>query len=159
MELLRDSLSLIRDQAESIESEMDYIRLTNDFYNRFWQSSPEAEESYEEIWQHVSYVYTADLSEEGMIDLLRTRSGILTVTAYSRTHWGRIRELDAAINSTADMKQKYSLLKKIRMYSINVPITRRVRLTHESGPENGTGRDYLVVEANYDPVLGLLFDL
>jgi hypothetical protein len=42
-----------------------------------WKSREEAEERYEEIWQELSYIYKANLSEEKMIDLLRTRSGML----------------------------------------------------------------------------------
>jgi len=63
-ELLTASISLIKDRAPTIKSEYDYIDLTDSFYNENWKSSQEAEERYEEIWQELSYIYKANLSEE-----------------------------------------------------------------------------------------------
>jgi CRISPR-associated endonuclease/helicase Cas3 len=76
--LLSASIAMIKDRAPKITTEYDYITITNDFYNKNWiSSSKEAQERYEEIWQELSYIYKANLSEEKMIDLLRTRSGIV----------------------------------------------------------------------------------
>src|SRR5207248_58508 len=98
-ELLSASIPMIKDRAPKITSEYNYIALTDDFYNKNWKSSKEAEERYEEIWQELSYIYKADLSEEKIMDLLKTRSGLVNVTAYSRTHWDKIVELERKISS------------------------------------------------------------
>jgi CRISPR-associated endonuclease/helicase Cas3 len=103
-ELLSASILMIKDRAAKITSEYDYITLTDDFYNKNWKSSPEAEKRYEEIWQELSYIYKADLSEEKMMDLLRTRSGMVNVTAYSRTHWDMIVDFEHKIGSIPSSK-------------------------------------------------------
>jgi hypothetical protein len=144
------------EKAHSISSEMDYVRLTNQFYDQSWESSEEAEERYETIWTIVRYIYRANLSEEHMIELLRTRSGLLTINSYSRSHWNEILDLDSAISSVSNIEEKIELQRQIRMYSINVPVTKSVTFTHKFGDND---REYVVVEADYDPTLGLLMDL
>jgi CRISPR-associated endonuclease/helicase Cas3 len=104
--MLKNSEVLIQQNAHSISSEMDYIRLTNEFYDQCWQASEEAEERFETIWTIVRYIYRANLSEERMIELLRTRSGLLTINSYSRTHWNEILSLDRAISSASDIEKK-----------------------------------------------------
>jgi hypothetical protein len=160
---------MIKDKAPKIRSEYDYITITNEFYSKNWTSeSKEAQERYEEIWQELSYIYRANMSEEKMIDLLRTRSGIISVIAYSRTHWDKIVEFEKKINGipTNCVDQRYDLFFRLRMYSINVPVSRSIKLTHRSVPivrdyddPKSSPRDYLIVEADYDPTLGLLVDL
>jgi hypothetical protein len=162
-ELLSASIEMIEDRAAKITSEYDYIVLTNDFYNKNWKSSSkEAMERYEEIWQELSYIYKANLSDDEMIKLLRTRSGIVNVTAYSRTHWDKIVEFEDQINSTptSNTDQRYSLYLKLRMYSINVPVSRSIKLTHKSvavskdDDYSSNPRKYLIAEADYDSTLG-----
>ncbi len=101
----------------------------------------------------VHYVYRANLSEEGMMELLRTRSGILTVSAYSRTHWDLINNLDQVLVSTDNVDERSRIFRQIRMYSVNVPITGSNRFTRRQGHADF---EYLVVEADYDGRLGLL---
>jgi CRISPR-associated endonuclease/helicase Cas3 len=98
-DMLKNSKDLIREKAHTISSEMDYIRLTNEFYDQSWQSSQDAEERFETIWTIVRYIYRANLSEERMIELLRTRSGLLTINSYSRSHLEEILKLDKEISS------------------------------------------------------------
>ena len=160
---------MIKDKAPKITSEYDYITMTNEFYNKNWTSkSKEAQERYEEIWQELSYIYRPDLSEEKMIDLLRTRSGIISVIAYSRTHWNKIVEFEHKISSIphSNTDERYSLFVQLRMYSINVPVSRSIKLVHRSVIEddhtessNGTPREYLLADADYDSTLGLLVDI
>ena len=52
------------------------------------------------------------------------------------------------------------------MYSINVPVSRSIKLTHRSvaagDDSDGNGsnpRDYLIAEAYYDSILGLLVEI
>ena len=135
---------------------MDYIRLTNEFYDQSWHSSEDAEERFETIWTIVRYIYRANLSEERMIELLRTRSGLLTINSYSRSHLEEILVLDKAISLTTNIEEKLELQRRIRMYSINVPVIKSVNFTNRTGNDD---REYIIVEADYDPVLGLLIDL
>ena len=116
----------------------------------------DAEERFETIWTIVRYIYRANLSEERMIELLRTRSGLLTINSYSRTHLEQILSLDRAISSATNIEEKLVLQCQIRMYSINVPVIESVKFTHKPGNDD---REYVIVEADYDPVLGLLTDL
>jgi hypothetical protein len=156
-ELLGSSISLLREEAKSIVSELDYLNLTNRFYDQYWNRSEEAEERFEEIWNQVHYIYRANLSEEGMIKLLRTRSGIMTINAYSRSHWDVILNLDRQLNHSATTtEQKYAIQREIRMYSINVPIVRSAVFNRRNG--YGDLVDYIIVEADYDRRLGLVLD-
>lgn len=118
-QLLSASIDIIKNRSPKISSELDYIEITNDFYNKNWTSnSEEADERYEGIWQELSYIYKANLSDEKMMDLLRTRSGIVTVTAYSRTQ-DKIGEFESKISSFPLMNadERYVLFLKLRTYS------------------------------------------
>jgi len=154
--MLNDSVKLIQEEGQNITSEMDYIRLTNEFYDKSWQSSQDAEERFETIWTIVRYIYRANLSEEQMIELLRTRSGLLSINSYSRTHLERILNMDRAISSALDIEKKMDLQRQIRTYSINVPVIESIKFTHRPGTDD---REYVIVEADYDPTLGLLTDV
>ena len=55
--MIQNSVELILEKANSISSEMDYIPLTNKFYDQSWKSSQDAEERYETIWNTVRYIY------------------------------------------------------------------------------------------------------
>lgn len=156
-DLLDSSISLLREEAQSIGTELDYLDLTNRFYGQYWKRSEEPEERFEEIWNQVHYIYRANLSEEGMIELLRTRSGIMTLSAYSRSHWDEILNLDRQLNLAATViEEKYAMQRQIKMYSINIPVVRSAVFIRRSG--YGDLTDYLVVEADYDKQLGLLLD-
>jgi CRISPR-associated endonuclease/helicase Cas3 len=155
-DMLRNSIDLVRDKAHTISSEWDYVGLTNEFYDQSWQSDEEAEERFETIWTLVRYIYRANLSEERMIELLRTRSGLLTINSYSRSHLQDILALDKQISLTMNIEEKLQLQRRIRMYSINVPVIKSVNFTNINGNDD---REYIIAEADYDPDLGLLVDL
>lgn len=94
-----------------------------------------------------------------MIDLLRTRSGILTVTAYSRTHWDNIIEYERKISSIPahDMQRRYMLYLQLRMFSINVPVIKSIKLAHRSvnvGSLNSLGKHKEAIEC-FDKALKL----
>ena len=74
-----------------------------------WQSNEEAEERFETIWTIVRYIYRANLSEERMIELLRTRSGLLTINSYSRSHLEEILILDKQISLATNIEEKLEL--------------------------------------------------
>jgi hypothetical protein len=62
-----------------------------------------------------------------------------------------------------DTQQRYMLYLKLRMYSINVPVIKSIKLAHRSvnvGENDGNNpKEYLVAEADYDSTLGLLVDM
>lgn len=148
--MLEKSIDLLKSYC--IYSELDYITLTNEFYDKSWKRDTESEKRFEEIWKRVNYIYRVDLSDEELVELLRTRSGILTINAYSRTHIIEIEKLDNLINETEDINKRYQLFQKIRMYSINVPLIKSVKLSTKMGKKD---TKYIVVEADYDSDLGL----
>lgn len=158
--LLNQSVKLLSEEYNKITSELDYIRLTNRFYDENWQSSIEAEERFGRIWRAVYYIYRVDLSDIEMQKLLRTRSGLVTVNAYSRTHRDTISKLDDALSSLTSIKERTQLYRQIRLYSINVPLIGSTRLTQMENKHNSDGgMKYLIVEADYDKDIGLMIDL
>jgi CRISPR-associated endonuclease/helicase Cas3 len=154
--MLSDSIALIEGEVNNINSELDYVRLTNLFYDESWRSSQEAEERFESIWIRLHYVYRANLSDDNMMELLRTRSGILTINAFSRSHWNQIYELDGILYSTDNVEERSNIYRQIRMFSISVPITKTARFNSRQGHGEF---EYLLVEADYDDELGLLTDI
>jgi CRISPR-associated endonuclease/helicase Cas3 len=153
--MLENSIRLLRDEAYTISSELDYVRLTNQFYDESWESSEEAEERFEEIWTQLRYINRANLSEENMRDLLRTRSGIITINSYSRTHRDEVFALDDKLNLTTDIEERAEIQRRIRMYSINVPIVSSVTFSNMRGHADN---EYTVVNSDYDASLGLLIN-
>jgi hypothetical protein len=153
--MLGNSIRLLRQEAHTISSELDYVRLTNQFYDESWESSEEAEERFEEIWTQLRYINRANLSEEIMRDLLRTRSGLITISSYSRTHWDEVFRLDGLLGSTINVKERADIQRRIRMYSINVPIVSSVTFSNMKGHIDN---DYVVVNSDYDSSLGLLIN-
>ena len=154
--MLKDSISIVKKYTNKISSELDYIKLTNEFYDKSWEKDVESEKRFGEIWRKVSYIYRVDLSDEEMVKLLRTRSGMITVSGYSRTHWPIIENLDKSINETNDLNKKYELHQTIRMYSINIPVMKSIKFLNKEGI---TGTKYQVTDANYDSLLGLKINL
>ena len=151
--LLEGSLTILENEIQNINSEWDYVRLTNLFYDRYWQPNVQAEQRFEEIWNELNFIYRANMAEEHIRELLQTRAGIVTATAYARQHWDNILEpLDQQLQATTDVDERLRLYRQIRMYQINVPITSGLRFT--SIPSGDYS--YMIVEANYDQVLGLL---
>ena len=152
--LLEHAVDIIRQESPNITTEWDYVRLTNLFYNNNWQSDPAAERRFAEVWNTLRYIYRANLGEERIRELLQTRSGYITVNAFSRTHWPDIQALDHQVENAVSENARIGFLRQIRMLSLSVPL----RTGHRAGftTEPGLGdREYLVVEAQYDPVLGL----
>lgn len=150
--LISKSIELLKNESANIGSELDYIRLTNDFYNENWKSSNEAEERFNTIWQKLNFIYRAKLSEENMIELLRTRSGILSVSVFSKTHFDLIIEKDKKIKDLEGSEQKLKIFREIRTYQINVPLTKSIKIEKTTGSSKN---EYLFVKSLYDKELGL----
>lgn len=131
------------------------MRLTNQFYDESWESSEEAEERFEEIWTQLRYINRASLYEESMRDLLRTRSGLISINSFSQTHWDEVFRLDGELHSTTDLEERTEIQRQIRMYSINVPIVSSVTFSTMRGHNDN---EYTVVNSDYDSNLGLLIN-
>jgi hypothetical protein len=131
------------------------VRLTNQFYDESWESSEEAEERFEEIWTQLRYINRASLYEESMRDLLRTRSGLISINSFSQTHWDEVFRLDGELHSTTDLEERTEIQRQIRMYSINVPIVSSVTFSTMRGHNDN---EYTVVNSDYDSNLGLLIN-
>ena len=158
--MLEQSIKLLSEEFDKITSELDYIRLTNRFYDENWKSSIEAEERFGRIWRAVSYIYRVDLSDIEMQKLLRTRSGLVIANVYSRSHRDPISKLDDSLSLLTNIKDRTQLYRQIRLYSINVPLTSSTKLTQmESKHNSHNNMKYLIVEADYDKDIGLMIDL
>ena len=131
------------------------MRLTNQFYDESWESSEEAEERFEEIWTQLRYINRASLYEESMRDLLRTRSGLISINSFSQTHWDEVFRLDGELHSTTDLEERTEIQRQIRMYSINVPIVSSVTFSTMRGHNDN---EYTVVNSDYHSNLGLLIN-
>jgi CRISPR-associated endonuclease/helicase Cas3 len=150
--LLNKSIDIMKERSNTITSEYDYIEITNSFYNQNWVSSDEAEKRFHTIWHKLNFIYRAKLSEEDMIELLRTRSGILTVQSYSDTHYDFIMELDKQLRLASGTNEKANIFRRIRGYGINVPMMRYTKFYKKPGE---SGAEYLFVKSTYDNELGL----
>ena len=91
--------------------------------------------------------------EEEMIELLRTRSGIITGQAYSDTHYDIIMEKDKQLKAADTVEQKQRIFSQIRGYSINVPLMRYIKFEKKLGESE---KEYLFVKSIYDGKLGLI---
>ncbi len=151
--LINESIELLKDSSDLIQSEYDYIKLTNRFYDENWKNSNEAEQRFNTIWKKLNFIYRARLAEEEMIELLRTRSGILSVQAYSDTHYDIIMEKDKQIKDTDTVEQKQRIFRQIRGYGINVPLMRYIKFEKKLGELE---KEYLFVKSYYDSELGLI---
>jgi hypothetical protein len=90
-----------------------------------------------------------------MRDLLRTRSDIITINSYSRTQRDEVFALDDKLNLTTDIEERAEIQRRIRMYSINVPIVSSVTFSNMRGHADN---EYTVVNSDYDASLGLLIN-
>lgn len=151
--LLEGSLTVLENEIRNITSEWDYVRLTNLFYDKYWQPDLAAEQRFDEIWCELNYVYRANMTEDRIRQLLQTRGdSIVSISAYAREHWDNIlNQMNQRIQNTTDVRQRELLFREMRLYQINVPITLGFPLT----PIESGDFTYTIVEKKYNPVLGL----
>ncbi|WP_290596144.1 MULTISPECIES: CRISPR-associated helicase Cas3' [unclassified Archaeoglobus] len=155
--LLETALNIL-ENSDMINSEFEYLRLTNLFYDEIWAEIKKNEENrYKKIWKELSYIYSADLTDEQIQKLLKTRSGIINIPAIPYTYKdymeeinARIDEINAKLKRTHNNNLEYNRLKLIeekRMYIVNVPIFYKDYITLDN-------KDYYVM-LEYDRKLGL----
>lgn len=154
---LETSLNIL-ENLNNINSEFEYLKLTNLFYDEIWTEIKKNEENrYKKIWKELGYIYSADLTDEQIQKLLKTRSGIINIPAIPYIYKDRIEEINARIDEinvklkeTHNNSIKYDRLKLIedkRMYIVNVPIFYKDYITLNN-------KDCYVV-LRYDESLGL----
>lgn len=130
--LLSTAIDMLQQQGE-IRSEWDYVILTNRFYDTIWNEiRVDSVDRFCKIWDRLRYIYSADLSDTQTAELLRTRSGIVSISAFPITFHEIIKELHKKINTTSDVKEKERLYKEKRRYLVNVPLIKDIRFTSES---------------------------
>jgi len=144
-----------------VNSELDYLNLTNKFYNKIWSDIKREEENrYKKIWKELSYLYSINFSNEQMQKLLKTRSGIINIPAIPYSYKPYIEEINAKLedikidlkggnDSEYTNRKKMELLEEKKSYLVNVPIFYKKYL--QIDPLYG---DYYVV-LEYDKKLGL----
>jgi len=148
----------ILENSDKINSELEYLKLTNLFYDEIWAEIKKNEENrYKKIWKELRYIYSVDLTDEQVQKLLKTRSGIINIPAIPYTYRdyieeinARIDEINAKLKRTHDNSLEYDRLKLIedkRMYIVNVPIFYKDYITLND-------KDYYVM-LDYDKCFGL----
>jgi CRISPR-associated endonuclease/helicase Cas3 len=149
---LQEGFKILEEYSGKISSELDYITMTDDFYARIWDAMcSETEDRYQEVWNATSYIYSADLSDEETQQLLRTRSGLISIPAYPDTEDFRsvISELNRNVKETTDGMMRRKCLKQKRKLLVDVPYTFRTKNLFQSD-----GKDRFI-RMNYDSELGL----
>lgn len=161
--LLENGLPMVKKWESEIRSESDYLTMANQFYDQVWYEfkSPEDERRYEEVWNVLSYLYSADLSDTEVLKLLRTRSGVITLPAFPAGHEKQVETLNTKIEALnkrieADcdagkraLREKRDLLMEKRRLLVDVPVTKRTLNLFEK-----KGRDRYI-NSPYDQNYGL----
>jgi len=151
-DLLRKAIDLIAAEQGNINSEWDYIRITNMFYNEIWDSiRDDSDERFYSIWDKTRYIFSADLSDEETQELLRTRSGMISIPAFPLSFKQTIQEVQSQIESAKSRYDKMQLQRDKRRYLVNVPLVNGIKFTDDS-----LGK---FVNRKYDKEYGLSDDL
>jgi len=135
---LEVSLGLLEEVSSKYNSELDYVELTNDFYNSIWDYlKKEEEDRYQRMWKlYLNYIFSADLSDIRVQELLKTRSGILTIPAYPNTFrlkierinekieklTSKIRKLKKSREKERLKRKRMKWVRRKRLYLVNVPV-------------------------------------
>jgi len=124
--LLYHGVPLIHDWQSKIQSEWDYLEMGNQFYEEMWNQfcSPKDEARYDDVWNKLSYIFSADLSDTEIKRLLQTRSGILTLPAVPICYEGQIESLNNLIEQHCDLEKKAQLFREKRRLLVDVPVTK-----------------------------------
>lgn len=134
---LDQTYTILENELRSYASEWDYVRMTNMFYNGVWDKIKQNEENrYKRIWNHLSYIFAADLSDIEVQKLLKTRSGVISIPAYPYCFKEKIQSLNEQIfeikveirklRNVLESKKleikRLNLIEKKKAYLVNVPI-------------------------------------
>lgn len=130
--LLNTAIDMIIQHGD-IRSEWDYVTLTNEFYERILDEIKVNDvDRFYKVWDRLKYIYSADLSDKDTAELLKTRSGVVSIPAFPINLHDEIKKLHEKINITNDVKEKERLYRDKRKYLVNVPLLKDIQFTHES---------------------------
>jgi CRISPR-associated endonuclease/helicase Cas3 len=132
-DLLRKATDIIAAEQAGINSEWDYVRITNMFYNEIWDSiRNDSDERFYSIWDKTRYIFSADLSDEETQELLRTRSGMVSISAFPISLHETIQDIQRQIEIVAGKYRKMQLQREKRKYLVNVPLVKGITFTDDS---------------------------
>lgn len=150
-EVMSKAEDMLRDLSGKVTSELDYLDLADRFYSEIWPllRNEEAEERYQEVWEKLRYIYSADLSDKEIQQLLQTRTGTISIPAIPIGFKHEIEEINRQLSQADSVKEKMKLYRRKRSYHVNVPITERtsLRLVKEDNDQ--------YVKMEYDREYGL----
>jgi CRISPR-associated endonuclease/helicase Cas3 len=150
-EAMEKAEHLLREVSGKITSELDYLKLTNHYYSELWPSlrHEETEDRYQTVWEKLQYLYSADLSDKEIQQLLQTRNGTISIPAIPIRFKPQIGEINKQLAQTDSVKERMKLYRKKRAHHVNVPVTPETahNLTKEQNDQ--------YVKMNYDEEYGL----
>ncbi len=152
--ILNHAIDIIIDEEDNIKSEYDYVRITNRFYDDIWDDiKSEGDDRFYKIWDKCRYIYSIDLEDEEAQGLLRTRSGIVTISVYPIEFIDHIRELDNKIKNSNNVKVKINLRKEQRIHMVNVPLIQELK--DKLSIEDINGKKFIFINTKYNKEIGL----
>jgi CRISPR-associated endonuclease/helicase Cas3 len=131
--LLRKAIDLISMKQGNISSEWDYVRIANMFYDDIWDSiRNDSDERFYSIWENTRYIFSADLSDEETQELLRTRTGSVSIPAFPLSFRDTIQQIQKQMEHTTSRHDKMRLQRAKRRYLVNVPLVYGIKFTDDS---------------------------
>ncbi len=149
------AVNIIAEECNNIVSELDYLKMTNRFYDMIWDEIKEDhDKKFYDIWDKCRYIYSIDLRDEEAQKLLTTRKGLISITAIPIKFRDEIVRLQEKLKTTNDKKKKRDIRKEQRKYFVNVPLIRDFK--DKLHKETIYDDDFVFVNSEYDTELGLL---
>jgi CRISPR-associated endonuclease/helicase Cas3 len=152
--LLNHSIDIIANEEDNIKSEYDYVRITNRFYDDIWDDiKSEGDNRFYNIWNKCKYIYSINLEDEEAQELLKTRSGILSIPVYPWEFRDHIQSLQEKIKNSNDKNEKFELRREQRQYLVNVPFISELK--DKIHLDKIYGKSFIFINTKYDEELGL----
>lgn len=131
--LLDSAVEIVIHHMDKVRSEWDYVELTDRFYSMVWNEVWVGhEDRFHRVWDKLQHIYSVDLNDREVAELLKTRSGMVSIPAFPIDLHYRIKELYERRNTTDNVKEKERLSREIRRYLVNVPLLKGITFTTES---------------------------
>lgn len=153
-ELMDRAWNFICNYEDRIRSELDYLTMVEKFYQESFDIDEieEGEERYDRIW-NIDPIYSVDLLDENIQSLLKTRSGYINIPAYPKEFLNKLIEVEMKIKEASSKYDKWKFRIERMKMSVDVPLTyNTVNLLKK------ISQGYWIIEARYDPKLGLMID-
>ncbi|GIU72272.1 MAG: CRISPR-associated helicase/endonuclease Cas3 [Candidatus Nitrosocaldaceae archaeon] len=152
--LLETAMNIIVEEEGNINSEFDYLRITNRFYDEIWDDIKiESDNRFYYVWNKCKYLYSIDLRDEEAQELLTTRKGIISIPAIPIEFRDHISSLQDKLKTNNDIREKINLRREQRKYLVNVPLIKEFK--DKLYTERIYDNYFTFVNAKYDEELGL----